>query len=93
MAIKISETLGKEIYTTKGLYVGKAYDAMINLEKASVSGIVVSDVANGCLRDTVSDPSKKIVLPYNIVTSIGNIILIKPPATGGIAKKSSSPLL
>lgn len=92
MAIKVSETLGKEIYTTKGLYVGKAFDAMINLEKASVSGIVVSDAMNGCLKDTINDPSKKIILPYSIVTSIGNIILIKPPATGGLVKKSN-PLL
>ena len=89
MAIKISETLGKKIYTMKGMYVGEAYDAMINLEKASVSGIVVSDAINGCLKDTITDPSKKIVLPYSIVESIGNIIIIKPPATGGIVKKSS----
>ncbi|WP_421077448.1 PRC-barrel domain-containing protein [Methanothermococcus sp. Ax23] len=81
MAIKISEILGKKIYTTKGLYVGETYDAMIDIEKSSVSGIVISDASRGCLRDNVSDPSKKIILPYKIVESIGNIILIKPPAT------------
>ncbi|AEH06072.1 PRC-barrel domain-containing protein [Methanothermococcus okinawensis] len=81
MAIKISEILGKEVYTTKGLYVGKTYDAMVDIEKSSVSGIVISDASKGCLKDNVSDPTKKIVLPYRIVESIGNIILIKPPAT------------
>ena len=40
----------------------------------------MSDVSNGCLKDLVGDVDKKIVLPYNLVTSIGNIILIKPPA-------------
>ncbi|WP_292460198.1 PRC-barrel domain-containing protein [Methanothermococcus sp.] len=81
MAIKISEILGKKIYTTKGLYVGETYDTMIDVEKSSVGGIVISDASKGCLRDNISDPSKKIVLPYKIVESIGNIILIKPPAT------------
>ncbi|UXM84430.1 PRC-barrel domain-containing protein [Methanococcus aeolicus] len=86
MSIKISEMLGKKIYTTKGLYVGEVYDAMINLEKSSIGGIVVSDVSRGCMSDTVSEPTRKIILPYGIVYSIGNIVLIKPPTTRGEAK-------
>lgn len=79
MAIKISDLLEKKIYTTDAIYVGKVYDAMIDTEKSTVSGIVVSDVFDGCLKELIEDPSKKIVLPYNLVTAIGNIILIKPP--------------
>jgi len=83
MAISVGDTLGRDIYTKKGMYVGKAYDAMIDLERGSISGIVVSDVANGCLKDVVDSPSKKIVLPYSYVEAIGDIIIIKPPAIGG----------
>jgi sporulation protein YlmC with PRC-barrel domain len=80
MAIKISDILDKQIFTTTARYVGKVYDAILDTEKSAISGIVVSDVSNGCLKDLVGDVDKKIVLPYNLVTSIGNIILIKPPA-------------
>ncbi|HIQ38485.1 MAG TPA: hypothetical protein EYH53_00550 [Methanothermococcus okinawensis] len=79
MAIKVSEILNKKIYTTKGYYVGEVYDAMIDTEKAVVSGIVVSDVYRGCLKDKIDDPSKKVVIPYRIVESIGNIVLVKLP--------------
>ena len=79
MAIKVSEILNKKIYTTKGYYVGEVYDAMIDIEKAIVSGIVVSDVYRGCLKDKIDDPSKKVIIPYKTVESIGNIVLIKLP--------------
>ena len=79
MAIKVSEILNKKIYTTKGYYVGEVYDAMIDVEKAVVSGIVVSDIHRGCLKDRVEDPSKKVVIPYRVVESIGNIVLVKIP--------------
>ena len=86
MSIKISEMLGKKIYTTKGLYVGEVYDAMINLEKASVGGIVVSDVGRGCMGDKVSEPTRKIILPYGVVSSIGNIVLVKPLGAKSVAR-------
>ncbi|HIP84178.1 MAG TPA: hypothetical protein EYH15_01630 [Methanothermococcus okinawensis] len=79
MAIKVSEILNKKIYTTQGYYVGEVYDAMIDTDKAVVSGIVVSDVYRGCLKDKVDDPSKKVVIPYRVVEAIGNIILVKLP--------------
>ncbi|MBP2142882.1 sporulation protein YlmC with PRC-barrel domain [Methanococcus voltae] len=81
MAIKISDLLNKKIYTTEAIYVGKVFDAMIDTEKSTVGGIVIADVANGCLKETIEDPSKKVVLPFQLITAIGNIILIKPPIT------------
>ncbi|EHP83370.1 PRC-barrel domain-containing protein [Methanotorris formicicus] len=80
MAIKISDILGKQIYTMTARYVGKVYDAILDTEKSAISGIVVSDVSNGCLKELVGNVDKKIVLPYNLVTAIGNIVLMKPPA-------------
>ena len=81
MAIKVSEILNKKIYTTKGYYVGEVYDAMIDTEKAVVSGIVISDAYRGCLKDKIDDPSKKVIIPYRAVESIGNIVLVKLPKT------------
>jgi sporulation protein YlmC with PRC-barrel domain len=65
------------------VYVGKVYDVMLDLDKGVVSGLIVSDIQNGCLKKFVSDTSKKVVLPYNLITAIGNIILVKPPADAG----------
>ncbi len=83
MAIRVSDILDKPIYTTTAIYVGKVYDAMLDLKKGVISGLIVSDIQNGCLKDYVTDPSKKVVLPFNLITAIGNIILVKPPADSG----------
>jgi len=82
MAIKISDLLNKKIYTTDAIYVGKVYDAMVDTDKAAISGIVITDVSSGCLSENIDDPTKKVVLPFNLISAIGNIILIKPPITG-----------
>jgi sporulation protein YlmC with PRC-barrel domain len=83
MAIRVSDILDKPIYTTTAVYVGKVYDVMLDLDKGVISGLIVSDIQNGCLKKFVSDASKKVVLPYNLITAIGNIILVKPPADAG----------
>lgn len=62
--------------------MGKVYDAMVDTDKAAISGIVITDVSSGCLSENIDDPTKKIVLPFNLISAIGNIILIKPPITG-----------
>ncbi|MCQ6254644.1 PRC-barrel domain-containing protein [Methanocaldococcus sp.] len=80
MAIRVSDLLDRPIYTTSAVYVGKVYDVMIDLNKGAISGLIVSDIQNGCLKDYVTDPSKKVVLPFNLITAIGNIILVKHPA-------------
>ncbi|CAB3289572.1 PRC-barrel domain protein [Methanocaldococcus lauensis] len=89
MAIRVSDLLDKPIYTTSAIYVGKVYDVMIDLSKGAISGLIVSDIQNGCLKEYVTDPSKKVVLPFNLITAIGNIILVKPPAEAnyGFLKK------
>ena len=83
MAIRVSDILDKPMYTTTAVYVGKVYDAMLDLNKGVISGLIVSDIQNGCLKKFVSDSSKKVVLPFNLITAIGNIILVKPPAESG----------
>ena len=83
MAIRVSDILDKSIYTTTAVYVGKVYDVMLDLDKGIISGLIVSDIQNGCLKKFVGDTSKKVVLPYNLITAIGNIILVKPPADAG----------
>ncbi len=91
MAIKISEIIGKKIYTTKGIYVGEVFDALLNFEKSSVGGLVITDVNTDALGDSV-DPSKKIVLPYGLFSAVGHIVLIKPIATGSISNNFKSPI-
>ncbi|ACV23906.1 PRC-barrel domain-containing protein [Methanocaldococcus fervens] len=83
MAIRVSDILEKPIYTTTAVYVGKVYDVMLDLNKGAISGLIVSDIQNGCLKEYITTPGKKVVLPFNLITAIGNIILVKPPAESG----------
>ncbi|ADG12872.1 PRC-barrel domain-containing protein [Methanocaldococcus infernus] len=84
MKIRVTDILGKEVYTTKAIYVGKIYDVMIDQKKGAVSGLVLKDAHKGCLKDIVPDSMKKVVIPYHLVHAIGNIVLIKPPTISNI---------
>ncbi|ENN96044.1 PRC-barrel domain-containing protein [Methanocaldococcus villosus KIN24-T80] len=83
MPIRVKDILDKHVYTTKAMYVGKVYDVMVDVENGVIKGLILSDISKGCLKDFVSDPTKKVVIPYGLITAIGNIILVKPPAENG----------
>ena len=65
MVMRLSKLYGKDIYDTKGYYVGYVDEVWIEIDRGT--GKVLALVL----------PGKKVGIPYDRVTAIGDIILVK----------------
>lgn len=73
MRAEVSTLFGLEVYTDKGVYVGKVNDIVLDPNESVVSGLAV-----GKLNPEVFDVVEKgVILPYRWVMAVGDIILIK----------------
>ncbi|MCW3133392.1 MAG: PRC-barrel domain-containing protein [Methanophagales archaeon] len=74
MEIELSSLYGQDIYTDRGVYVGKIEDVSVDIREKRISGLAVKNI-----NPNVFDLGKKrgVVIPYRWVTAIGDIVLIK----------------
>ena len=65
MVMRLSKLYSKQIYNTKGYYVGYVDEVLIQIDRGE--GRVVALVL----------PGEKVGIPYDRVTAIGDIVLVK----------------
>ncbi|MEM5804783.1 MAG: PRC-barrel domain-containing protein [Candidatus Aenigmatarchaeota archaeon] len=83
MAITVknsSEMFGKDVFTNKGAYCGRVSDLKINMEKFRMQSLVL-DVAKGSFLSGIIGGKKGIIVPYQYVDSVGDVIIIKHIST------------
>jgi len=73
MNAEITSLLDQEVYTQKGIFVGRVDDAVLDPENGVVSGLALGDVN----KDLSDQKGKGIVIPYRWVTAVGDIIIIR----------------
>ena len=86
MNIEITSLLDVEVYTQKGIFVGKVDDIVLDPEKGSVSGLALGDVN----KDLFDQKGKGIVIPYRWVTAVGDIIVIRHLTRNAKAERKGS---
>lgn len=72
----ISEMFGKDVFTSRGAYCGRVADLKLNLGKFRIQSIVL-DVARGSFLSGILAGKKGIIVPYQYVDSIGDVVIIK----------------
>jgi len=72
----ISEMFSKDVFTDKGFYCGKVSDVEFDLSRFKVRSIVI-EAAKGTFLGKIVGGKKGIIVPYQMVQSIGDIVLIK----------------
>jgi len=72
----ISEVLGKDVFTNRGAFCGKVDDIDISLSKFRVSSVRV-ETARGSFLGDVLGGKKGVIVPYQLVESIGDVVIIK----------------
>ncbi len=72
----ISEVFGKDVFTVKGAYCGKVADIKINLSKFRVNSLIIEASRGSFLADIVGG-RKYVIVPYQIVESVGDVVIIK----------------
>lgn len=85
----ISEMFNKDVFTDKGFYCGKVSDVEFDLSRFKVRAVVI-EAAKGTFLGKIVGGKKGIIVPYQMVHSIGDIVLIKhittPMPEGGEAQ-------
>lgn len=71
-----SDVTRKDVFTNKGSYCGKVMDVGIDLEKFRVKSIVIDAVRGSFFASMVGD-KKGVIVPFTMVQSVGDIVLIK----------------
>ena len=73
---EFSSLVGKDVFTDKGSYCGKISDLELDLERFKVRAIIV-DVVKGSFLSDVVGSKKGVVIPFQLVQSVGEIVIIK----------------
>jgi len=77
MHIEITSLLDLDVYTQKGTFVGRVDDAVLDINRETVKGLALGNVN----KDLFDFRGKGIVVPYEGVTAVGDVVLIRHPAT------------
>ncbi len=74
MEIELSSLYGQDMYTDRGVYVGKIEDVSVDIKEKRISGLAVKNI-----NPNAFDVGKRkgVIIPYRWVTAIGDIVLIK----------------
>ncbi|NCN39394.1 MAG: hypothetical protein COY38_04815 [Candidatus Aenigmarchaeota archaeon CG_4_10_14_0_8_um_filter_37_24] len=76
----VSEMFNKDVFTDKGFYCGKVSDVEFDLSRFKLRAIVI-EAAKGTFLGKIVGNKKGVIVPYQMVESIGDIVLIKHIAT------------
>ncbi len=71
-----NDLIKKDVFTHKGVYCGKVTDIGIDPDKLRLKSIVVDAVRGSFLASIVGD-KRGVVVPYAMVQSVGDIVIIK----------------
>lgn len=73
MHTEITSLLGLEVYTKKGIFVGKVDDAVLDPSQGALIGLAV-----GSVNRSIFDPDAKgVIIPYRWIEAVGDIILMR----------------
>lgn len=72
----ITEMFGKDVFTDRGLYCGKVADVEFDLSRFKVRSLVIA-AAKGTFLGKMVGEKKGIIIPYPMVQSVGDVVLIK----------------
>lgn len=73
MNAEITSLLDQDVYTQKGVFVGRVDDAVLDPEKGVVSGLALGNVN----KELFDPKGKGVIIPYRWVTAVGDIIIIR----------------
>lgn len=73
MQAEVSTLFGLNVYTEKGVYIGKIDDVMLEVSEKKVQGLAVTK-----LNKNMFDASGKgTIIPYRLVIAVADIVIIR----------------
>lgn len=72
MLAEVTELIGNEVYSDRGILVGTISDVILDMERQYIHGLFVEKTNPSLVEDGVP-----ISIPYRWIKAIGEIILLK----------------
>jgi len=70
---EISTLFGLKVYTDEGRFIGIVSDVIIDLDRRQIRGLALSEFN----RTLIDSKAPGIILPYRLVKSVGDIVIVK----------------
>ncbi len=77
MSVEISGVYGKPIYDTKGRYIGKVNDLILDMEDGKVVRITTKELKRLSSKEELSKTLKDNSVLYDRVESVSDIVLVR----------------
>ena len=72
----IRKLFGSDVFTNKGVHVGRIVDCKVDLDKFRVESIVM-DVSRGSFLHEMIGGKRGVIVPYGHVEAVGDVVLIR----------------
>jgi len=72
---EITTLVGREVYTTNGVFLGEVEDLRLELDAEEVTGLALHDLNRELFRSEASS-SRGVIVPYRWVTAVGDVVLV-----------------
>lgn len=76
----VADMFNKDVFTARGYYAGKVSDLEFDLSRFKVRSLVI-EAARGSFLGKAVGGKKGVIVPYPMVTAIGDVVIIKHIAT------------
>ena len=72
MLVEITSLYNLEVYTPKGIYLGRIYEILVDVNKNNVYEVILEET-----NPTIVDDSRSIGVPFRWVDSVSEIVVLK----------------
>ncbi len=72
---EITALVGREVYTTNGVYLGEVEDLRLDLDGEQVTGLALHQLNTELFEEEASS-ARGVIVPYRWVQAVGDVILV-----------------
>lgn len=73
---EITALVGREVYTSNGMFVGEVEDLRLNIQRQTVTGLALTDLGRSELCVDSEKVRNGVMVPYRAVRKVGDVILV-----------------
>ncbi|WP_247009164.1 PRC-barrel domain-containing protein [Halorientalis litorea] len=72
---EITALVGREVYSSNGVFVGEVEDVRLDLDEVSVTGLAIHQVNHDLFGERARG-SRGVIVPYDWVQAVGDVVLV-----------------
>lgn len=72
---EITTLVGREVYSSNGVFVGEVDDLQLNLNEQVVTGLALTQVNSELFAEAAAS-ARGVIVPYRWVRAVGDVVLV-----------------